>query len=233
MDNFERMKMDDVIASEEVDPDEIALLEAEDPYGNTGVVPKTDEEINDYMYRNRKLIHAVLRPYRGLDDYNDLYQEASFGFLKGIKTYNPNKGIKLTTYAFACARNQVKMYLRRAKAKSRTGTVLSLDASLDRSGLDDRDTLLNRDLASFDPLSEPLDLDEQIHDHILFDVAMRMMKECLNETQQFIIMQYMKGVPQAKTAKILHTSQSEISKIQKTSFCIISLKMKEDGYSRN
>ena len=87
MDHYENMNFDDVLASGEVDPDEIALLEAEeDPYGNTGVVPKTEEEINDYMYRNRKLIHAVLRPYRGLDDYDDLFQEASLGFLKGIRT---------------------------------------------------------------------------------------------------------------------------------------------------
>ena len=52
MDQYENMNFDDVLASGEVDPDEIALLEAEeDPYGNTGVVPKTEEEINDYMYR--------------------------------------------------------------------------------------------------------------------------------------------------------------------------------------
>lgn len=234
MDQYENMNFDDVLASGEVDPDEIALLEAEeDPYGNTGVVPKTEEEINDYMYRNRKLIHAVLRPYRGLDDYDDLFQEASLGFLKGIRTYNEKKGIKLTTYAFACAKNQVKMYLRRGRAKSRTGTVLSLDASMDRSGLDERDTLLNRDLASLDPLAEPVDLDDQIQDRILFDAALKMMKECLNETQQFILMQFMKGVPQHKTATILHTSQSEISKIQKTSLCIISMRMTEGGYSRD
>lgn len=231
--SMDKMKKMEEVVSEEVDPDEIALLEAEDPYGNNGKIPTTDEEINDYMYRNRKLIHAVLRPYRGLDDYDDLFQEASFGFYKGIKTYDPNKGIKLTTYAFACARNQVKMYLRRATAKSRTGTVLSLDASLDPSGTDERDTLHNRDLSGFDPLAAPLDLDDKIHDNILCDVARRMMKEWLNETQQFIIIQYLKGVPQAKTAKILHTSQSEISKIQKTSFCIIRLKMEEGGYSRD
>ena len=111
--------------------------------------------------------------------------------------------------------------------------MLSLDASLDPSGTDERDTLHNRDLSGFDPLAAPLDLDDKIHDNILCDVARRMMKEWLNETQQFIIIQYLKGVPQAKTAKILHTSQSEISKIQKTSFCIIRLKMEEGGYSRD
>lgn len=236
MDSMDRIRkveitVETVVTSDEVDPDELAMLEEVDSYGNRGVAPKTEDEINDFMYRNRKLIHAVLRPYRGLDDYDDLYQEAAIGFYKGIKTYDPKKGIKLTTYAFACARNQVKMYLRRATAKSRTGTVLSLDASMDRSGLDERDTLFNRDLNSFDPLAEPLDMDEKIHKHTLFQVAMRMTKDRLNETQQFVVMQFMKGVPQSKTAKILHTSQSEISKILKTSICLLSLQMKEEGYT--
>lgn len=236
MDSVDRIKkveikVEVVVTGDEVDLEEIALLEAADPYGNDGVVPKTEDEINDFMWRNRKLIHAVLRPYRGLEDYDDLYQEASFGFLKGIRTYDPKKGIKLTTYAFACARNQVKMYLRRGMAKSRTGTVVSLDASLDRSGLDERDTLFNRDLSSFDPLAEPLDLDEKIHKRTLFEEAIKMMNECLNETQQFVVAQFMKGVPQSKTAQILHTSQSEISKILKTSICLLSLKMKEEGYT--
>ena len=128
MDSMDRIRkveitVEAVVTSDEVDPDELAMLEEVDSYGNRGVAPKTEDEINDFMYRNRKLIHAVLRPYRGLDDYDDLYQEAAIGFYKGIKTYDPKKGIKLTTYAFACARNQVKMYLRRATAKSRTGTV--------------------------------------------------------------------------------------------------------------
>ena len=62
MDQYENVNFDDVLASGEVDPDEIALLEAEeDPYGNAGIVPKTEEEINDYMYRNRKLIQTHFR----------------------------------------------------------------------------------------------------------------------------------------------------------------------------
>ena len=74
-------------------------------------------------------------------------------------------------------------------------------------------------------------MDEKIHKHTLFQVAMRMTKDRLNETQQFVVMQFMKGVPQSKTAKILHTSQSEISKILKTSICLLSLQMKEEGYT--
>ena len=235
MKRVRRLKMEDVeiaaaASKEELDPDEIRMLEEGDANGNVAA-PKTEEEIDDFMRRNHRLIHAILRPYRGLDEYDDLYQEASIGFYRGLRTYDPNKGIKVTTYAFACGRNQVKMYLRRATAKSRTATVVSLDASIDPS--DDRDTLLNKDLAAFDPLHPAEDMDETVHINIQYAKAERIMREYLNETQRFVVSQFMKTIPQSQTAKILHTSQSEISKILKTSICIIRLKMQEEGISND
>lgn len=216
------------IIREGIEPDEIQMLEEADTYGNL-TIPQTDQEIEEFMQRNRRLIHAILRPYRGLDDYDDLYQEASIGFLQGLRTYNPKRGIKITTYAFACGRNQVKMYLRKGRAKSRTGVTVSLEASYDPDN--ERDNLLNRDLNSFDPLHEPEDMDETIYRSVEYARAEEMMKKHLNETQRFVVRQMMKGVPQSKTAKLLDTSQSEISKILKTSICIIKLKMQEDENS--
>ena len=66
MDSMDRIRkveitVEAVVTSDEVDPDELAMLEEVDSYGNRGVAPKTEDEINDFMYRNRKLIHAVLR----------------------------------------------------------------------------------------------------------------------------------------------------------------------------
>lgn len=125
----------------------------EDPFANQKV-PETPEELEEFIIRNYRLIHAVLKPYRGLDEYDDLLQEANIGFLKGIQSYDPNKKVKLTTYAYVCAKNQVKMYLRRSCAKSRSGTVVSLDASLDGDSDDEKNSLLNRDLESANPLAE-------------------------------------------------------------------------------
>lgn len=222
----EKEKFD--LGNGDIEPEEIRMLE-EAGSGDNSVIPKTDREIDDFLYRNRRLIHAILRPYRGLDDYDDLYQEASIGFLQGLRTYNPKRGIKITTYAFACGRNQVKMYLRRGRAKSRTGITVSLEASYDPDN--ERDNLLNKDLNSFDPLHEPEDMDEAIHRGIEYARAERIMNKYLNETQRFVVRQMMRGIPQSKTAKILATSQSEISKILKTSICIIKLKMEEEEQS--
>ena len=232
MDKAKRSKKDNevefTVSKVDIDPEEIKMLEEADPYGNQ-TIPKTEEEFNDFINRNRRLIHAILRPFRGLDDYDDLYQEASYGFYRGLSTYDPGKGIKITTDAFACGRNQVKMYLRKATAKSRTATVVSLDASFDPD--DDRDSLLNKDLSGYDPMSKQDDLDDTIHKNIQYEKAAEIMSKFLDKNQQFVVHQFMKGIPQSKTAKILHTSQSEVSKIHKTSNCIIRLKMQEEGIS--
>lgn len=213
----------------DIEPEEIQMLMQADEYGNAHI-PQTDAEVAEFIERNSRLIHAILRPYRGLDDYDDLFQEAAIGFLKGIRTYNPKTQNKITTYAFACGRNEVKMYLRKGRAKSRSGGVtVSIEASINPE--DERDNLLNKDLQSYDPLYEPEDLDESIHRNILYERAERIMKRHLNNTQQFVVRQMMNKVPQSKTAKVLKTSQSEVSKILKTSICIIRLKMQEEEES--
>ena len=81
---------------EDMDPEEIQMLMQADEYGNSHI-PQTDEEVAEFIERNSRLIHAILRPYRGLDDYDDLFQEAAIGFLKGIRTYNPKTQNKITT----------------------------------------------------------------------------------------------------------------------------------------
>lgn len=146
----------------------------------------------------------------------------------GIQTYDPQKNSKLTTYAFACGKNEVKMYLRKASAKSRTGTVISLDATI---GTDpDGDTMLNRDLESMDPSTDVPTFEEQIHTRTMFQAAMSIVRNEMSHNQQIVIQRFLEGIPQSQTAKELHTSQSEISKLYKTSICELRLKMEKLGY---
>lgn len=217
-------EMDDPSIDEEV----AQILEESSKDSANQAIPVTQDEINEFIDRNRKLIHTIIKPYRGLDVYDDLYQEAALGFFKGIQTYDPRKNSKLTTYAFACGKNEVKMYLRKASAKSRTGTVISLDATI---GADpDGDTMLNRDLESMDPNTDVPTFEEQIHTRTMFQTAMSIVRHDMSHNQQVVIQRYLEGIPQSQTAKELHTSQSEISKLYKTSICELRLKMEKLGY---
>lgn len=43
----------------------------------------------------------------------DLISIGTIGLIKGINTFNPEKKIKLATYASRCIENEILMYLRR------------------------------------------------------------------------------------------------------------------------
>ena len=43
----------------------------------------------------------------------DLISIGTIGLIKSINTFNPNKNIKLATYASRCIENEILMYLRR------------------------------------------------------------------------------------------------------------------------
>ena len=79
-----------------------------------------------FLQKNEKLIWTILKPYCGLDEYDDLLQEAYIGIFKAIITYDPSYGSKLTTYAYSCARNEIRMYLRRNNAKGRSETATTM-----------------------------------------------------------------------------------------------------------
>ena len=74
--NMEYERDDDNVIDEETS----RLLEESGKAYADQKVPETTQEISDFMEKNRKLIHAIIKPYRGLDAYDDLYQEAALGF---------------------------------------------------------------------------------------------------------------------------------------------------------
>ena len=57
----------------------------------------------------------------------DLISIGTIGLIKGINTFNPDKNIKLATYASRCIENEILMYLRR---NSKTKLEVSIDEPL-------------------------------------------------------------------------------------------------------
>ena len=57
----------------------------------------------------------------------DLISIGTIGLIKAINTFNPDKNIKLATYASRCIENEILMYLRR---NSKTRLEVSIDEPL-------------------------------------------------------------------------------------------------------
>lgn len=103
----------------------------------------TREEMDEYYRENEPMLHALLKGYimpKGEADYNDMLQCAALGFFKGMATFDPKVGVKMSTYCYQCADNEVKQYFRRAGSKSRKATVIPLD--MERPGEEDKGAFL-------------------------------------------------------------------------------------------
>ena len=170
----------------------------------------TPDAYERFLQENIGLIHKVLNPYRGLDDYDDLFQEACLGIFKALLTYDSSRGTKLTSYAFTCAQNQVRMYLRTNNAKCRAGESVSLETW--DGNIENQNRLLESILSSRCQLRSEEGIDNKVYMRLAFQAAMGVVKNELDKTAQITIYRFIDGAPQNKTAEMLGISQSAVSK---------------------
>ena len=75
---------------------------------------------SELIERNLRLVVYIARKFdnTGLEN-DDLISIGTLGLIKAINSFNPEKNIKLATYASRCIENEILMYLRRtARLKS-------------------------------------------------------------------------------------------------------------------
>lgn len=142
----------------------------------------------------------------------DLISIGTIGLIKGINTFNPEKKIKLATYASRCIENEILMYLRR---NNRVKLEVSFDEPLN-SDWDGNELLL----------SDILGTDEDvIYKDLETEVEISLLKKAmlsLNERERQIIELRFgvnrvenKELTQKEVADILGISQSYISRLEK------------------
>lgn len=151
----------------------------------------------------------------------DLISIGTIGLIKGINTFNPEKKIKLATYASRCIENEILMYLRR---NSRVKLEVSFDEPLNMDW--DGNELLLSDILGTD--------DDIIYKDIETEVEISLLRKALEQLderqRQIIEMRFginnkqNKELTQKEVADILGISQSYISRLEKK----IMLKLKKE-----
>lgn len=142
----------------------------------------------------------------------DLISIGTIGLIKAINTFNPEKNIKLATYASRCIENEILMYLRR---NSKTRMEVSIDEPLNVDW--DGNELL---------LSDILGTDEDVIYHdIETDVEHRLLKTAIGKLsgRERMIIELRFGLnsidgeekTQKEVADMLGISQSYISRLEK------------------
>lgn len=142
----------------------------------------------------------------------DLISIGTIGLIKGINTFNPEKKIKLATYASRCIENEILMYLRR---NNRVKLEVSFDEPLNTDW--DENELLLSDILGTD--------EDVIYKDLETEVEISLLKKAmlsLNERERQIIELRFgvnrvenKELTQKEVADILGISQSYISRLEK------------------
>ena len=71
---------------------------------------------NKLIEHNLRLVAHIVKKYETKNtSADDLISIGTIGLIKGIDSYNKDKGVKLTTYAAKCAENEILMYFRSNK----------------------------------------------------------------------------------------------------------------------
>ena len=142
----------------------------------------------------------------------DLISIGTIGLIKAINTFNPDKKIKLATYASRCIENEILMYLRR---NNKTRMEVSIDEPLNVDW--DGNELLLSDILGTEEDTIYRDMENEAEKKVLFRAVSR-----LSSRERTIVqMRFGLGMPggeektQKEVADILGISQSYISRLEK------------------
>ena len=142
----------------------------------------------------------------------DLISIGTIGLIKAINTFNPEKNIKLATYASRCIENEILMYLRR---NNKTKMEVSIDEPLNVDW--DGNELLLSDILGTEEDTIYKDLENEVEQKLLLKAISRLS----GRERTIIQMRFGLGTPdgeektQKEVADMLGISQSYISRLEK------------------
>lgn len=171
-----------------------------------------DEKIRSTLIeRNLRLVVYIARKFENTGVYvEDLISVGTIGLIKAVNTFNPEKKIKLATYASRCIENEILMYLRRnSKVKAEISFYEPLNIDWDGNELllsdilgTDNDTVYNL-------------IEDEVDKQLLF-----MALKSLNDREKEIVrlrfgLNGAREKTQKEVADMLGISQSYISRLEK------------------
>lgn len=151
----------------------------------------------------------------------DLISIGTIGLIKGINTFNPNKNIKLATYASRCIENEILMHLRK---NSKTKLEVSIDEPLNVDW--DGNELLLSDILGTDEDIIYRDMETDVERKLLFSAIAKL----TGRERMIIELRYGLNTAdgeektQKEVADMLGISQSYISRLEKK----IMLRLKKE-----
>lgn len=161
---------------------------------------------------NLRLVAYIAKKYTNYPDQDELISVGTYGLIKAITSFQPDKNTQLATYASKCIENEILMAMR--SYKKRQGNISIFETiGMDKDG----NEMMLIDLLSVDEES----VYSKMECELLRDSLRKIVGKYLNEREQNII-NYRFGLSggttmtQQEVADILNISRSYVSRIEKT-----------------
>ena len=178
------------------------------------LIENNDEEAKSMLIEhNLRLVVYIAKKFDNTGvGVEDLISIGTIGLIKGINTFNPDKNIKLATYASRCIENEILMYLRK---NNKTKLEVSIDEPLNVDW--DGNELLLSDILGTDEDVISKGIESEVEKKLLYKAI-----EKLNHREKVIVeMSYGlnnkdgEEMTQKEVADSLGISQSYISRLEK------------------
>ncbi len=157
----------------------------------------------------RLVAHIVKKYYVNGSDQEDLISIGSIGLIKAIDSFDPHKGIRLSSYASKCIENEILMFFRTGKKSAQDVSINEpIDTDKDGNALTLMDTMAVDDTVIDD-------IDVRMKSRKLYDF----LPDLEPRERSVICMRYglggRKPLPQREVAVKLGISRSYVSRIEK------------------
>ena len=160
----------------------------------------------------RLVAHIVKKYYASGVEQEDLISIGTIGLIKGINTFNIDKGARLATYAARCIENEVLMHFR---AQKKTAQDISISEPIDTDSEGNPLTLMDI-LSTEDTIAQDLDL--KLKSERLTQLVAGLADK---REKEIIILRYgLNGeepLTQREVARLLSISRSYVSRLEKRS----------------
>lgn len=187
-------------------------LNKEEEMGLVSKLKNGDNAVRTILIeRNLRLVVYIARKFENTGvGVEDLISIGTIGLIKAVNTFDPDKKIKLATYASRCIENEILMYLRR---NSKVRSEISFDEPLNIDW-DGNELLLSDILGTDNDLIYHYIEDEV--DKELLTLAMRKLTNREKKIMELRFGLYGGGEKtQKEVADMLGISQSYISRLEK------------------
>ncbi len=171
-----------------------------------------DEEARNILIeRNLRLVAHITKKYSTAKvDQEDLISIGTIGLIKGINSFESDKGVRLATYVARCIDNEILMYLRSTK-KLNAEVYLEDPIGNDKDG----NTVVLQEVLENDERS----IEEEVDLKFKIKKLYKKMKEILKQRERFIIelrfgLDGSKPKTQHEIAEMMGISRSYVSRIE-------------------